>query len=279
MDFLSDKKNQPIIIGAVVVLILGVGALYYFMLRPKKPAPSTVDYSQTTPMPADTVASMEPGAGGAVAPTVAPTGVAPTATSPAGGMTSPGVEPGVPAQPGAQPAPPPKRERQNPAEKADADPFRLPFRAPVVPIVRPPEPIPYPTWRIVPRKRAVGPEIDTQQVQQLDQTPRRMAGLLYNGSVSAILETGTDTVVVKPGDLVENRTMRVERIEPDRIVLKSVGGQKSRYVEVKMAGSQGMTGVASASAAPVTPGIAPPSASGGVYRTPAGVMLRPRGPD
>ena len=35
MDWLNDKKNQPIIIGIVVALLLGVGAFYYFMLSPK----------------------------------------------------------------------------------------------------------------------------------------------------------------------------------------------------------------------------------------------------
>ena len=149
-----------------------------------------------------------------------------------------------------------------PGEKHRIDPFAMLARAkPKVRIVYR-ERVPYPTWLIVPRKATENGNAGAE-VEQVDQTPRRMAGVLYNGTVSAILETGTTVVVVKPGDLVENQTMRVEKVEPNRIVLKTLTGPKPRYVEVKMAAAQVQyTGVEAST------GVAPSEATSGGGRPP-----------
>jgi hypothetical protein len=75
---------------------------------------------------------------------------------------------------------------------------------------------------------------------EMPQPPRRMAGILFNERVYAIIERngvgGASTMIVKPGDITDDG-MRVERIEPNRVVLVTTTG-KQRRVDVKMAASQ-----------------------------------------
>ena len=150
-----------------------------------------------------------------------------------------------------------------PVEKSRSDPFKMlnPPRPPRGVQIKPPEFIPYPTWLILPRKPLARAD-DTIAAAEADTTQRRMAGILYGGAVSAILETGTDSIVVKPGDIVENGTMRVDRIEPDCIVLRALVG-KPRTVQVRMAASQNV-----AAAPAPTPTAGPPR----------GIPPRARGP-
>jgi len=82
---------------------------------------------------------------------------------------------------------------------------------------------------------AVVGSIEAQQT--VPQPQRRMAGLLYNKRLYAILETDGESQVVKPGDLTSDGKARVEVIEPDRIVLKTLDEKKPETIEVKMAAS------------------------------------------
>ncbi|MDO8588145.1 MAG: hypothetical protein Q7T82_14050 [Armatimonadota bacterium] len=267
MNFLKDKKNQPIVIGVLVAVILAIGVYFYLVTRQQEP-----DYTATS----DPSASQPTGAVDPSAQGMQPPPTAGARAAPASGVPSPvpGVAGGTPPASGAAQAAAPSAPAR-PAERHRADPFAMlnqwkpPPRRQVV--VR--EPIPYPTWLIVPLKRtdATG----NLPGEAPDTTPRRMAGVLFGQTVSAILETGTETVVVRPGDLVENSTMRVEKIEPNRIVLKSTGGGKARYVVVKMAAGLGAPTSGGADSAPAptttTPGsYSQPTTPGSGYRRPLG---------
>ena len=88
------------------------------------------------------------------------------------------------------------------------------------------------------------PEID---LGPLPPVQRRVAGILYNGSVSAILETGapgtgSDVEVVRPGDTVESgiagiQDLTVESIGPTGLVLRATDGRRA---EVKLSGAPGL---------------------------------------
>ena len=65
---------------------------------------------------------------------------------------------------------------------------------------------------------------------------RRMAGLLLSGRVYAILETNGTTEVVQPGDSLNDRLATVDRIESDKVILKTTD-KTPRYITVRMAGA------------------------------------------
>jgi Tfp pilus assembly protein PilP len=71
------------------------------------------------------------------------------------------------------------------------------------------------------------------------QPVRRMAGVLMNSKISAILETDGSSDIVTPG-MVVNRSgsrVRVESITPDQIVLKTLDTKKPFTVRVNLQGS------------------------------------------
>jgi len=239
LDFLNDKKNQPIVVGVLVLIIIGVGVFCYFMFIKQPgsstPATNTAAYTEPAPTPPPNPAETTPGIPGQTGPSTPGFDVAAQIGS------SPQV---VVASAVSKPAP---------VEKYRVDPFKMLHQPKPVRhagIARP-EFIPYPTWRILPRKPRVDPGW-VSAAEEADTTERRMAGILYSGAVSAILETGTEFLVVKPGDVVENGAMRVDKIEPDCIVLRSLIG-KPRTVQVKLAGSQ--------NTAAALPSATPPSVS------------------
>jgi len=107
---------------------------------------------------------------------------------------------------------------------------------------------------------------------EIQQPPRRMAGILLNDRVYAIIESNGGSEVVQPGDYLKDRLAMVQKIEPDKVVLKTVD-EKPRYITVRMAasahtntpansvsgGSPGGAMVPSMRpGAPVAPGIGPP---------------------
>lgn len=121
-----------------------------------------------------------------------------------------------------------------------------------------------------------------QKVEQVVQQPmRRMAGLLLSGRVYAILETNGKTEVVQPGDTLNDRLAMVDRIERDKVILKTVD-KVPRYITVRMAGASRVD--VSTPAAPAGGG-APlpagyPSSAGGMPRggPVGGPGAMPRGP-
>jgi len=134
-----------------------------------------------------------------------------------------------------------------------------------------------PTFRsgpaAVPRNLgAVLPEEELKKVGD-----KRMAGLLVNDSVWAVLEVGTGTAestsyVVKPGDTVEN--IRVQRIERDKIVIRDAEN-KLKEVELRKAppkttgqGGEGM-GMGMEGMPGMDPGMAGMQGMGGMGQPPA----------
>ena len=205
MDWLNDKKNQPIIIGVVVALLLGVGAFYYFMLSPKDEGDmGGEDYVAEEPM-----------------------------ENPDEGLTE--------EQPAEQPAQPAANNNQvaaAPGEPSRDDPFlpigykppkaqkkiKLPERLTDFPFA----PIPN---RYVPGKEKAEKAIKTPEPQQ---PVRRMAGLMINDRVFAIIETNGESQIVQPGDMLKDRLATVERIESDRVILKTTS-KNPRLITVRMA--------------------------------------------
>lgn len=251
MDWLKDKKNQPIVIGIAVGLIVVIGVcVWFFALRPSGGAatpggttpPTANAGSEPSAPPANGGTSAgAPAAGSAPAPGGA---AAPVATPPAAGTTAPagasapagGAAPTGAAAPAA--ASGTKTASVVPMETWRSDPFQpIGYKA----VKKGPQPKPHivdfpferlpvkVTWDKNGRSRAkLKPEIQ--------QPARRMAGILLNERVYAILESGGVSQVVKPGDYTTDRLATVERIESDRVILKTVDA-KPRYIVVKMAGS------------------------------------------
>ena len=133
---------------------------------------------------------------------------------------------------------------------------------PVGPLVVPKE------WRVKP-----APRDDVLPPQP----PRRMSGVMHNGRVYAIMESGGETIVVKPGDIVESGNVRVDAIEPDRILLSWLRTKKPIPIEVRLSeGSPGETaGAAPVETGPVFP-VTPSYGSRGGVRMPPSY---PRGRD
>lgn len=86
------------------------------------------------------------------------------------------------------------------------------------------------------------------------QPTRRMAGLLLNGRIFAIIETNGKSEIVQPGDMLSDRLARVERIERDKVVLKTTTGKNPRRLIIRMAAApQTDTGGGGAEVGPTRP--------------------------
>lgn len=266
MDWLKDKKNQPIIIAVAIVIILGVAfcGWWFFVRQPSSPSESTDMQAQAPPPDAPPPGSQpgapaNPGQPAAVGP---PGATVPAAPLPAG---QPGAPSGMPGQPSAAPAS--QVASVNPMETWRADPFlpigyKPPKQVRVVPPIRD-----FPFEKLFQHKRKPTKERETAEIPQ---PSRRMAGILLGDRVYAIIETNGVTQVVQPGDYTTDRLAVVQRIEPDKVVLKTVD-EKPRYVTVRMAASpivqSPMAPSAPASpAAPYSPrSPAPPLPPGGGF--------------
>ncbi len=224
-DWLNDKKNLPIIIGITAVVVVAAFAIVYLtMFRDSgggEPAPPTAGTGYPT----------APDMGGAPSPGV---------PAPSDGTVPP--QPGQPEQPTAA-SPTQEPESGAAADKKVAllpsrpDPFlpldyKPPKRAQKPPLVLPPIGILVPPKSVDQRAR----KSVTEEVLP-PQPPRRMAGILYNSKIHAILETSGEAIVVKPGDIVENGNVRVDSIEPNRIILSWLRTKKPIPIEVRMSDS------------------------------------------
>jgi hypothetical protein len=116
-----------------------------------------------------------------------------------------------------------------PPSKYRVDPFRpLPWEAdvskpPILSVVPPVRLQPLPTLQ---------PKEEEQEDVLPPQPYRRVAGIMWGQSVAAIIETQGDLPrVVKPGDTLDG--MRVARIEPNQVVLSTLG-KKPQEITVKL---------------------------------------------
>lgn len=244
MDWLKDKKNQPIVAGiAIGVVVIVVACLWFFVLRPA-PAATATDATATP----DQTAQQTPGGPtpGAPAPGVTPAVPGPgdaRPAAPATGAAAPAApgqpgQPATPAQPAAgAPVPGVKVASVTPMETWRGDPFQPIGYKPTPKVTNKPHIRDFPFDRLP--VRVVWDKAGNdrrKQKAEIQQPSRRMAGILLNDRVYAIIEAGGVSQVVQPGDYTTDRLAMVERIEPDRVVLKTVD-EKPRYITVKMAAS------------------------------------------
>lgn len=215
MDWLKDKKNLPIIAGIAGLVIALV--VVFFIMQARKSSATGADMYGSSGAPAGDIAMQ-----GGVMPT--PPAPVPTATMA-----------GVPGTPVAV-----NGIKTTPSEASRPDPFK-PFYDPKK--KQPPPPplyVPSPGRLFPPRASIEIQKGYERQVQELAPQPqRRMAGLLYNQRLYAILETNGESQVVKPGDITSDGTAKVEIIEPTKIILRTLTAdpKDSKIVEVAMANS------------------------------------------
>jgi len=274
MDWLNDKKNQPIVIGAFVLIIIVAGYVVYktnFSGGGSSPSASQSAPATSYPtMPGPGGTGAPPGGGPpntAPYPTASPATPAPTATQPA---VAPSANPSP--QPGAAAARPAAgmMAKAMPMESYRTDPF-LPigYRPPP----HQPKPIPHLDDLPIPYgdRPMPGPPGGgkVQKVEYAAQPMRRMAGLLRSGRIYAILETNGTSEVVQPGDRLNDGMATVDRIESDKVILKTTD-KTPRYITVRMAGASHVDTSAPAG----TPGTGmPPGMPPGAY-PPGGGMPR-----
>lgn len=226
MQWLQDKKNLPIVIGLVVVVI---AAAVFFLIKQisgggggdnfgTPPAESSAQM-QTTPSDG----SLAPVSGQGDSATVAQAPAAPPvvggttpslSSTPGKGAGDTGEEAGTPGTPG-------ERWRLDPfadsaTERKDKPVVRL--RVPMPSRLFPP---------------TIKPPAAVEQLTP--QPPRRVAGILHGDRVNALIQTPDGWEVIRPGERLKDGSI-VERIERDRVILKTVSG-KPEYVEVRLAAS------------------------------------------
>jgi len=251
--WLQDRKNLPIVVAGTGIIIIVV-ALVFLKLT------GTIGGGRPTTAQTGIPAYPQPG-------TPAPEGYPPQPGTPApesyppqpGAPAAEGVPPGAqPAPPGAEAPPPPPTEaaaltpmlpyRKDPFAPFSGVPKKKDVLAVLLPSVSRPRLAPAP----------VTERSDWAAEEVLPPQPyRRMAGVLWNGKVSAILETNGQADIVRPGmELTRgNSRVRVESIQPNCIILKTLDTRMPMTVKVNLAGS--VIGVA---AGPAQPGyMAPPS--------------------
>ena len=241
-DWLKDKKNLPIIGAVTGVILVAAVALVWMSMRgsaPTPPAETRTVYPTSPEQPGPT--GTPEATPYAAAPPTATTAVQPAATTTTEG------EPGVKVS----------------LLPSRSDPF-LPFN--YKPLKYRPKPrimLP-PIGPLVTRwEEKAGPKPVGEEPVLPPQPVRRMSGVMYNGRVYAMLETGGETIVVKPGDIVENGNVRVDAIEPDRILLSWLRTPKPIPIEVRL--SEG-TGAESGMTAPAeTMPVMPTPGYGGGY--------------
>jgi len=234
MQWLNDKKNQPFVIGGVA-LILIIVALMVLRSRSRGGTDQAEQETGAVPLGPPGAATSPMGPPGMPGAPMGPPGMG---GPPAGGMPMPGAAgaPGAPAAtaPAAAPAaaePAESGVAAKPMEPWRDDPFlpagvKTAKKVVFKPVPRILDfPFPEPFVFADTRKVAEGPP-------KL-QPPRRMAGILLNSRIFAIIDTNGQAEVVQPGDLLRDRLATVDKIERDRVVLKTTD-KKPRYIVLRL---------------------------------------------
>ncbi len=224
--WIEDKKNLPVVatiagvvvIGVVVVMLMSFGVI-------------------GGGGGADTSTASAPGM--AAGPAAGAAGPVPPGPGPAGMPMDAGAVGPTGAAPAAATAPTPAGSVLQPMLPYRKDPF-LPFAgmpsrkdvlAMVLPALRRPRIAPAPVMQV---------EATAAAAEVLPPQPfRRMAGVMWNGRVSAILETAGETDIVRPRMELNrgNSRVRVESITQDSIVLKTLDTRTPMTITVGLAGS------------------------------------------
>lgn len=239
MEWLKDKKNQPIIAAiASVVIVAVIVVLWLFVFK----GPSDEEAADTAGTGMEAVSNTPPGM------TPDPSALPPAATG-----TAPAASTAPPATSGQVAAAPMESWRNDPFMPLNYKPpttRRVRARAPIVDL---------PLGALFPpavRKSAA------ISLPEPPQPPRRMAGLLLNGRIFAIIESNGKSEIVQPGDTLSDRLAVVEKIERDRVILKTTS-EHPRYIVVRMAAAPSIPGSAAPSTnTPGGPGSMPGSRPG-----------------
>ncbi len=258
-EWIEDPKNTP-----KVAAIFGVVLLVAVFIVLKSMGIIGKGGGNTAAVMPDMSGGMPPGqampGGPATSPTPGPT----TAPTPAPTTPTPGPAAGpatgspAPAGPAVASNMPMLPYRKDPFLPFSGMPTKKDVMALIIPTLRRPRIAPAPV---------VQTQLEQQAAEALPPQPfRRMAGVLWNGRVSAILETNGNTRIVKPGEEINEggSRVRVESITPDSISLKTLDTRTPMTITVGMAGS--VTGTSATGGKPV-------EASGG-----GGPEMMPNGP-
>jgi len=200
--WLNDRKNLPIVVGALVVVLLVAVVVWRLTAGGGETEVSTGE----VPSAADST-GMPPGT---------PPGMPGDAGVPGAPAPAPGAD-----QTGSAAAAAPSGEKEPPIEEARADPF-LPYFGPKPRRTK----LTFTSQLPKPEIRRVAPvKLDLPEEEEEErQPPRRMAGILKNGRVFAIIveerEDSPVTTIVKPGDPL-GQDLKVERILPDKVIVRS----------------------------------------------------------
>lgn len=228
--WLQDQKNLPIVAaGTIIIIILVIFVLLRSsgVIGKKRPTFSEPTNQPDMPMPIES-----PQGAGTVpptAPTTAPvTPTAPTRATPAVGMS-----------PGAQPQASTEVAKLAPMLPYRKDPFVSASGRPnvkfalmnILPSITPP--------RLTAAPIVTGPDMSVVAETTAPQPFRRMSGALWNGKVAAILETEGVSDIVRPGMEItrSGSRVRVESIQPNYIILKTLDTKTPITIKVNMAGS------------------------------------------
>ncbi|MEI6914431.1 MAG: hypothetical protein WCL39_04795, partial [Armatimonadota bacterium] len=189
---------MPIILGGLVGLLVIFGGVYMLLFSGGGGDEVTVPPSETAGVP------------GAAVPAVSPGGMPPGAM--------PGASPGTPGAetqtPGAVAAATSSDTKEPPLEEYRSDPFRpvfgpKPRKSKFLFTSRIQKP------NIVKVKPVVLDQAQVEQEVLPEQPQRRMAGILKNGTVYAIIVTdGGKSSIVRPGEPLDEN-VAVDRILPD----------------------------------------------------------------
>jgi hypothetical protein len=239
-EWLNDKKNQPLIIGVVVAAFLLVGLIIFLMNRGGGggPAGPKVSSEQASQFKMKMKMKMQMKMGGPAAQGMA---------NPAGSTVGAGAAAFGPPGAGAAGAASPVAVAATPVSTAPMLPYR---KDPFVPLEGPPT-----RTKILqsllpqvtnynfppPSKPLVLPWMPKKvQAEVLPPQPfRRMAGVMMDDRISAVLETNGTADIVVPGMEITrgNSRVRVVSISTDAIVLKTLDTKRPMTIRVGLAGA------------------------------------------
>lgn len=249
MQWLQDKKNLPFVIGGVVLVVVAAGVFLFMQISGGNNEP-IADQSTGGAPPAATDPALP----------VDPSGAAPPPVPGTPDMTAPGqmggAAPSTPAVPGTQMAGVPGGDEavptSSPAERWRMDPF-APQKSGRGPAPKPKLYVPMPSVIFPPQAEKPDPV-----KYYKPQPPRRVAGILYGDKVNALIQTPDGWEIKRAGEKLSDGTV-VERIERDRVILRTAGEEPS-FVEVRLA----------ASLSQLEPSAPSGSSQGGNRRSPSG---------
>lgn len=223
ISWVNDKKNLPIVIGGLAIIIVIIVVLLRMSgkLGGGK-AKETTEASSTTSSTTGTQ-----GTSGTTPTTGTIPGMMPM--MPGMGGTSGTEQAAAPAAPRIE-LQPMLPYRKDPFVQIGGQPTKRDELIAKLPSMT------HPRLAIMP----INIQENTGSVENLPPQPkRRLAGILRNSRVSAILETNGEMDIVKPGSILDkgNSKVLVESIQKNSVILKTLDTKKPMRIVVSLMGS------------------------------------------